>query len=379
MFDCIEAWRRRHERRTLAVGRSVAIAALIAGCSYVPDALNPVEWYKGVAGVFEGDEAPVVAAPRRPEGSFPSVNEAGTKSSSSGKGLAGDKSNAKYAESVRREPAPTKQLARKTQPAPAQVAEAPAPAAQASAVPSQDASGKGSYQPSLDRRMQAARDEGPNAPPRAAPGGPPARAEIPEAVPTRRGLLAEHFQKRLAESAVATNKGDPFTGIPAARTQASYNQPAHAYAVPAQPPVGMSRSPSFAADSGERAVALTPPKGLRGAKGMVAPKGPAAQFEVASLQFGPSGGLTAADGAQLREVASLQKQTGGVVRIVGYPSPGAVSFVGQDDASVAMGRARAVAKSLASLGVPARKIMVAADPVAPSTFDDSGAKVSIEY
>lgn len=377
MFDCIEAWRRRHERRTLAVGRSVAIAALIAGCSYVPDALNPVEWYKGVAGVFEGDEPPVVAAPRRPEGSFPNVNEAGAKSAPSGKGLAGDKGNAKYAESVRREPAPTKQLAKKTQPAQTQVAEAPAQApAQAQA---QDPSGKGSYQPSLDRRMQAARDEGPSAPPRTAPGGPPARAEIPDAVPTRRGLLAEHFQKRLAESAVATNKGDAFTGVPAPRTQASYNQPAHTYAVPAHPPVGMSRSPSFAADTGERSVNLTPPKGLRGAKGMVAPKGPAAQFEVASLQFGPSGGLTAADGAQLREVASLQKQTGGVVRIVGYPSPGAVSFVGQDDASVALGRAKAVAKSLTSLGVPARKIMVAADPAAPSAFDDSGAKVSIEY
>lgn len=378
MFDCIEAWRRRHERRTLAVGRSVAIAALIAGCSYVPDALNPVEWYKGVAGAFESEEAPVVAAPRRPEGSFPNVNEAGTKSSSSGKGLAGDRSNAKYADSVRREPAPTKQLAKKTQPAQTQVAEVPVQG-QAAQAPAQDASGKGSYQPSLDRRMQTARDEGPNAPPRAAPGGPPSRAEIPDNVPTRRGLLAEHFQKRLAESAVATNKGDPFTGVPAARTQASYNQPAHTYAVPAQPPVGMGRSPSFAADTGERAPQLVPPKGVRGVKGMVAPKGPAAQFEVASVQFGPSGGLTAADGAQLREVASLQRQTGGVVRIVGYPSPGAISFAGQDDASVAMGRAKAVAKSLASLGVPAKKIMVAADPAAPSAFDDSGAKVSIEY
>lgn len=379
MFDCIEAWRRRYERRTLAVSRSVAIAALIAGCSYVPDAINPVEWYKGVTGMFDGDDAPVVAAPRRPDGSFPNVNEA--KSSTSGKGLAGDKSNAQYAPSAKREPAPTKALAKKGAPAQTQVAEAPAAgqAQVAQAPTSQDASGRGSYQPSLDRRMQAARDEGPNAPPRTAPGGPPARAEVPDTVPTRRGLLAEHFQKRLTESAVATNKGDPFTGVPAARTQASYNQPVNTYAVPAQPPVGMSRSPAFAADTGERAPQLVPPKGMRGAKGMVAPRGPAAQFDVASLQFGPNGSLTAADGAQLREVASLQRQTGGVVRIVGYPSPGAVSFAGQDDASVALGRARAVAKSLTALGVPAKKIMVAADPTAPSAYDDSGAKVSIEY
>jgi hypothetical protein len=371
MFDCIEAWRRRYERRTLAVSRSVAIAALIAGCSYVPDAINPVEWYKGVTGMFDGDDAPVVAAPRRPDGSFPSVNDPVGRSSSSGKGLAGDKGNAQYAASARREPAPTKQLAKKA-PAQTQVAEAPA-------APAQEASGKGSYQPSLDSRMQTARDEGPSAPPRTAPSGPPARAEVPDTIPTRRGLLAEHFQKRLAESAVATNKGDAFSGIPAARTQASYNQPVQAYAVPAPPPMGMSRSPAFAADTGERAPQLVPPKGIRGAKGMVAPRGPAAQFDVASLQFGPSGGLTAADGAQLRDVAALQRQTGGVVRIVGYPSPGAVSFAGQDDASVALGRARAVAKSLTALGVPAKKILVAAEQTATSSFDDAGAKVSIEY
>lgn len=373
MFDCIEAWRRRNGRLTLKIGSSVALAALIAGCSYVPDALNPVEWYKGVTGMFDGDEAPVVAAPRRPEGSFPNVNESGAKSSATGKGLAGDKGNAKYAESVRRDPAPTKQLAKKS--APTQVAEAPA----APVVEAPAADGRGSYQPSLDRRMQAARDEGPSAPPSTAPAGPPARADIPDRVPARRGLLAEHYQKRLTESAVATNKGDPFTGVPAPRTQASYNQPAQAYAVPAQPPVGMSRYPSFAADTGERAVQLTPPKGVRGVKGMVAPKGPSAQFEVASVQFGPGGGLTPVDGARLREVAALAKQTGGVVRVVGYSSPGAVSFAGQDDASVALGRAKAVAKSLTALGVPARKIMVAADPAGASAFDDSGAKVSIEY
>jgi hypothetical protein len=118
---------------------------------------------------------------------------------------------------------------------------------------------------------------------------------------------------------------------------------------------------------------------VRGVKGMVTPKAPAANFEVASVQFGPSGGLTASDGASLREVANLQRQTGGVIRVVGYSSPGAVSFVGQDDVSVAMGRAKAVAKSLTALGVPARKIMVAADPAGASAFDDSGAKVSIEY
>lgn len=384
MFDCIEAWRRRYERPSLAVGRSVAIAALIAGCSYVPDAVNPVEWYKGVAGWFGDDEpAPAIASPRRKDGSFPNVNEAGT---GSGRGLSGDKDNAKYASSVRREPAPTRQLARNKPAVETQVAAAPAPAptaepapAPAPAAPAQEAGGKGSYQPSLDRRMQTARDEGPSAPPRTAPAGPPARADIPDTVQSPRGLLAQQYQRRLAESAAATNKGDPFTGVPAARVQASYNQPAYAYAVPAQPPQGMTRYPNFAADTGERESQLQPPKGMRGAKGAVVPKGTAARFEVASVQFAPGGALTAQDTAELRQAAQIQRQTGGRIRVIGYAAPGGVSFVGQDEAKVAMGRAKEVAKTLAALGVPARQILVAAEPTAASAYDDSGAKVSIEY
>ncbi|MBI3447016.1 MAG: hypothetical protein HY055_17030, partial [Magnetospirillum sp.] len=318
MFDCIEAWRRHHQRRTFAIGKSVVLAALIAGCSYVPDALNPVEWYKGVAGVFTGDEkSPEIASPRRPDGGFPDVNSAPDASGKPlAKGLAADRGNAKYAESVRREPAPTKQLAKRTGPAQTQVAEAaPQAQAQAKTPAAQAADGKGSYQPSLDRRMQAARDDGPTASPRVAPAGPPARADVPDSIPTRRGLLAEHFQKRLAESAAATNKGDPFSGVPAARTQASYNQPVNTYAVPAAPPVGMSRSPAFAADTGDRAPQLIPPKGVRGAKGVRVPSAPAAAFEVASVQFGPDSSLTAGDRSSLKDVAALQRQTGGMVRV----------------------------------------------------------------
>lgn len=386
MFDCIVVRRRRHERSALAVGMSVAVVALLSGCSYVPDAVNPVEWYKGVAGWFGDDTPPpAIASPRRPDGSFPNVNDASAQTSSGGKGLAGDRDNAKYATAVRREPAPTRQLVRNKPAVETQVAQAPEAAPQAAApapapAQTQAAGGKGTYQPSLDHRMQTARDEGPTAPPKVAPGGPPARADVPDTVPTPRGLLAQQYQRRLAESAVATNKGDPFSGVPAARTQASYNQPAYTYAQPAQPPQGMSRYPNFAADTGEREPQLTPPRGMRGAKGAVVPsKGAAAQFEVASVQFGPGGGLTPQDTAELRQAAQIQRQTGGRIRVVGYATSGAVSFVGQDENSVAMGRAREVAKSLTALGVPAKKILVAADPAGASAYDDSGAKVSIEY
>ncbi|CAA7621060.1 hypothetical protein [Magnetospirillum sp. SS-4] len=371
MIDCIEAWRRRHEGRAIIVGKSVVAVALIAGCSWVPDAVNPVEWYKGVADSFSDDEEPEVASPRRPDGSFPSVNSqpaAATGRKELAKGLVADRDNSKYAEAVKREPSPTKQLARKTPPATTQTAQGV---------------------PSLDRPMATARDDGPQAPPQVAMGGPPPRPEIPETVPTRRSLLQDHYQQRLAQSAAATNKNDPFAAVPPSRPESSYNQPVHTYAVPAGAPVsyaagyGNAMPAGHAVDHGAAAPQLIPPKGVktaRGAKGAVIPSGPAASFQVASVQFGKDGDLTESDRAALREVAQLQKRTGGVVRVLGLSSPGAVSFVGLSPEMVAGARARTVARTLASLGVPARKVVTASDSAGLSGGpDDSGARISIEY
>ncbi|CAA7627099.1 conserved hypothetical protein [Candidatus Terasakiella magnetica] len=372
MFDRIGAWRHRYEGRTSAIAKSVVTAAMIAGCSYVPDSMNPVEWYKGIMG---GDDAPEIASPRRPEGSFPDVAstpESATRQPQ--RGLSADRENAKYAEAVRREPAPTKQLARKTP-----AADAPAPQV-AQAAP-QDA--KGGYQPSLDRPMRTARDDGPAAPPKTAAGGPPARAEIPDSVPTRRTLLSDHYQRRLAESAAATNKNDPFVKVPPARTEASYNQPVHTYAVPASAPVTTVR-PSYAMDYGtDVAPQLVPPRsmrGSRGARGAVVPQStPAASFQVATIQLAPSGELTATDRATLKDVVALQRKTGGTVRVLGYPSSEAISFVGLDEATLAAARANAIAKTLVAMGIPARKVMASSETVAPVALTDTSASISIEY
>ncbi len=369
MLDCIEAWRHRHQRHAIIVGKSVVAAALIAGCSWVPDAVNPVEWYKGISNTISSDETPEIASPRRPEGNFPDVAATPDPNrKQQAKGLAADRENSKYAESVRREPTPTKQLAKRT----------PAPQTQVAQAAPVEA--KGDYKPSLDRRMPAARDEGPSAPPQKVAGGPPARADLPDSIPTKRSVLSDHYARRLAESAAATNKNDPFATMPPPRSEASYNQPAHTYAVPANAPVGYGRA-AYASDVNYGAPELVAPrgaKGLRGAKGAVIPSGPAASFEVAAVQFGRDGGLTATDRAALQDVARLQRQTGGTVRILGQSSSGPISFVGGDDDEIAARRATMVAKALTGMGVPARKVLVATD-TASGGYDDSGARVSIEY
>ena len=90
----------------------------LAACSSVPDAVNPVEWYRGVAGVFEGDEAQqerAEAGAARAATPLPGTNQpypnlasvpnrpVVTPSAERGKiaqGLAADRENARYAESA---------------------------------------------------------------------------------------------------------------------------------------------------------------------------------------------------------------------------------------------------------------------------------------
>ena len=120
-----------------------------------------------------------------------------------------------------------------------------------------------------------------------------------------------------------------------------------------------------------------PPRGVRGARGAVVPSGPAASFQVADVQFAGNGGLTAADRAALKDVANLQRQTGGVIRIVGQAPSGVISFAG-DETTLAARRADTVAKALTQMGVPARKVLVASVPSAGG-YGEDGATVSIEY
>ena len=82
---------------------------------------------------------------------------------------------------------------------------------------------------------------------------------------------------------------------------------------------------------------------MRGAKGAVPPPAPAASFQVAELVTGPDGMLSPADQAALRDVARLQKRTGGVVRVEGAA-------------------AEPVRQALVAQGVPSRKIRADAGP-----------------
>ncbi|MGE5547259.1 MAG: hypothetical protein ACM33T_10200 [Solirubrobacterales bacterium] len=370
----------------MAAGRVVLTVGVLTGCSSVPDAINPVEWYKGASDLVSGRERPETAG--APRGEFPDVNKDAGKEPA--RALVADRGNAKYAEPVRREVAPTKPLVKRpTPPAETQVAAAtkpaapvaaPTPAAPTPVIPAAPAVAKADLPPtpapvaasapaaqtrlSPDRPQQPARSEGPDSPPQALNMTPPAPANISETVPTpgqpRLKPVQAQYQKRLAESAATVVRPDIVDGgAPTPRTVASLDdEPIH----------------------------LVPPSSKRGsrAKGAAArdaETGPAASFQVASLDFqATSATLTKDDRAAIAEVARLYRQSrGGVVRVVGQaPAP---AFAG-DEVSRLMGgldasvqRANAVARELTRQGVPASKILIAGDP---GQGDGSGAKVYLD-
>jgi len=376
MFESIEVMRRNARRRMLAVGTSIATAALISGCTWVPDALNPVEWYRGIAGSSNDELRPDIALPRRSDGK---TTEASAQAP--GRGLAADRDNAQYATAARREPAPTKQLARRTVAAPVQTADAteavpvPAPAPVAATplpVPPGATSAtvapptQAREMPSLDRPMRTAREEGPTSAPTQVASAPPPRPNIPETVPTRRSTLVDHYQQRLNESSAATSKSGTFDSVPPPRSESSYSQPASAYAVPANAPVSYQSPqpvPAVAFISPDDvAPVLIPPRGVRGAKGAVLPPAPAASFQVASFRPDYDGSLTEDSLSQLRTVAALNRRSGGVIRLGGSVEPG---------------MARRIIAALGQMGVSSRKVRVA--PGAGAIDDGGEVLISIDY
>jgi len=354
------------------------MVGLLAGCSSVPDAVNPVEWYKGVAGIFGGPEKrPELATPRTPQGQFPDVNATPSTDNlppAVPEGLQADRSHSNYAGSVRRDVAPTKPLVRRpaapevaaAAAGPAPITTAPVPVASFAPIPA--AGGPVTTAPvpvaslspataptvvatvtSPAATSQIARAEmGPQSPPAERPNmSPPPRPDIPDQVasanPPPRGkrTIEEQYQRRLNESAA--------TAVPSTEV-----------------------TPPAALTGGNQIVHLVPPGGH--AKAAAAEPAPNASFQVAAIDFGgTSAALTDQDKKALAAVAKLYRQTGGTIRVIGLPTQ-----AGAADDSIEMARANAVAHELTRLGVPASKLFVATDQ-AGDAVDNVGAHVFLDY
>jgi outer membrane protein OmpA-like peptidoglycan-associated protein len=281
-----------------------------AGCSYVPDALNPVEWYNDVVGLFEDEEtiearevarAPVPGAPQRypslatvpPRPAGASTPEQRTVIAS---GLVADRRQARAAAQSMPTGVPV-------------TAPAPTFASQIATPPIQ----------------------------------PPSPLPAPAAGTPRRGgsgaLVDQTYRSQLALSAPTVSTAP---AGPTASPSLTGGRPAPLSAIAAATP------PSSA-------LPLAP-SGSNGS---------AVSYRAASLFFKTgSARLGKGDRKKLREVAALQRKRNATLRIIGHASSRTrdldpvkhqiVNF------RISVDRAHVVARELVRLGVPAGKLTIGA-------------------
>ena len=292
------------------------------GCSYVPDALNPVEWYNDVVSLFEDEETmearevartPVPGASQRypslatvpPRPSGASTPEQRTVIAS---GLVADRRQARAAARSMTSSAP----------APAMQPPAPAPT------------------PAFGSQLAAQ------------PTQPPAPMPAPAAGTSPRGgsagLVGQTYRSQLALSAPTVSTA----------------------------PAGPTASPSLTGGwpaplSAAAAGAATPPSSALPPRPLsrLGFNGSAVSYRAASLRFKTgSARIAKGDRKKLREVAALQRKHNATLRIIGHASsrtrdldPVTHQIV---NFRISVDRAHAVARALLRLGVPPGKLNIGA-------------------
>lgn len=335
----------------------VAVVGL-TGCSYVPNAVNPVSWYRDVTGASkddnlgnganqanldEGGNEPypnLASVPAAPETQLSGVDRDKLVDR-----LIADRNNAQYSADNLRAGEVASTVPPPAPPAPAN-AKGNTSTVTASAAPAAPAP----------------------APPTSVPPIPPApaTASTPSAVPP---------------TATATNasRRAPVRGSEAPPAESSLqsptipNVPQGEAATPAPPPPRIpSPNPNQVASAAPppaatRAPLLHPPTQTASAPATMAATAPAhhsaISYRVADVSFAPgSAYLSGALRGTIAEIVKLHNDQGGTIRIVGF---GEAS--GQDAAvaglTLALDRAQAVAVALTDSGVPAKDINVEAAPV----------------
>jgi len=362
-------------RRALA---TVVIAGTLGltGCSLVPDALNPVEWYHGasntVGGWFGDEEKPKAGdeqsaaadAGSSPNAAYPNlatVPQRPTPSTTAEerealrKGLVADRANARYTGSPQTPatapasaPAPSAGPSASQAPAPTQQAAVPPPAPE-QAAPRQTA-----------RPELASGGERSNLwPNRPAPQTPGLKAST-----TGRVGDATH---RTSPTAAAPEP----TPMPESRAPAATEQMAARTTYDSAGPSAAPRSaPSEPAASAPAPTAssqsvIVNEDAIGGGAFAAAPTFSGRPYLASTIYFGHgSARLTAAEQAEIAEVARTAASSGAGVQVVGHASSRTadLSFRDHDMANfeISLKRAQAVANALIAAGVPAERVRVEA-------------------
>jgi outer membrane protein OmpA-like peptidoglycan-associated protein len=364
----------RKFRSAVFVGLS---ASILGACSSVPDAANPVEWYKSAESAVTGGPGPQASRVKRLDSEGKEIKNAEIAG-----GLAPDRSRAKYADDdVKRDtgsggpPVPPKEVAKLAPAAPTAKAAPVAPAASAAPVLTPPPAAPAYAQPAVPQTLTGTQ-----------PGDP----------------IDEVFRRRLAESAGATGQIAPTAPRSVAQPApmpAPMMAPVMAQQPQYAPPPSASRAVASANASGRpqpfvpylspsdqpgyvEPVNLRPPPGVvdRSRSTAYAPikaSGPA--FLASTIYFGSgSTKISASDRQKLARAIDAARDRDGFIRVVGHASPGSGGDqMGMMSANfqIAMDRANAVARELQKLGAPADRIRIEANTSgAPGLSNDESAE-----
>jgi outer membrane protein OmpA-like peptidoglycan-associated protein len=369
----------------------------VAGCSRVPDAVNPVSWYRDVTGISKNDdlgkgqnEQNLAEGSNEPFpnlGSVPSPPDAqlsGVDRDKLVKSLVADRNNAQYsadnlragdvastvpppAPPARKTPGPADTSATSSATISAAPAPAPAPPAQsASAAP-------------------------PPPPPAASTAPPPAPAATASAKPAAAppssagsNLLSSNSQQQQKLKPPARGSEAP-PAESSLQSPAIPNLPQGEAATPAPQPPRVPPSQVTNSASSTRAPTLRAPAGAPTQQATAPATAPATRragisYRVADVSFASgSAYLSGALRGTVAEVAKIYNTEGGTIRIIGFGEA-----TGKDAAvaglTLALDRAQAVAVALTDAGVPAKDIAVEAAPVAAKGGTDAPrAEVYLEH
>ncbi|MEQ9332374.1 OmpA family protein [Thalassobaculum sp.] len=360
----------------------IAGALGLAGCSSVPDAINPVEWYRGASdtvGGWFGDDEPIPAEPGRatagdpgssPGTAYPNlatVPPRPTPSTTAAErdalrqGLVADRTNARYTDQPAQASAPAA-----TAPQPgAQASVAPAPERQAAVPPPAAEPAAPAAAPSRASSSGEGSNLWPNRPPPETPGlrastsgrvgggivhnATPAPAAAP--VPERRAPQAEQTASRTTlDSAGSAARTPP----PASREAGSIRAPA--------PEV--SNQPSRQEPSASSQSVIVNEDAIGGsAPATVSFSG--RRYLASTIYFGHgSARLTDAERQTIAEIARTAAANGAAVQVIGHASARTAELALRDhelaNFTISLKRAQAVADVLVRGGLPADRLQVEA-------------------
>lgn len=340
--------------RRLTLGVALVVMTATVGCSRVPDAANPIEWYNSTVEFFAGEDQPESSAPPGSDQPFPnlsSVDQQQAAQDNRTSGLVADPNAPKYAEAIARQGEAQSVLQ----------AEAPAPPPMPSATPGMAPAPAAIPVPTVSAAQL------PTLTPNLEPSAPPAPPGEPVIIASAEQTAAEHqefearLSRKLAEiqaraglpSSLPSSVGSilpiPDGGMPTVIVTSNGVLAADVFIPTAQPVATIS---SAGAAYGE-----VP------AESRVASRLGEGAVKVATILF-PNGSarLSARDRRILANIHKLHQERGGTLRVIGHASSRTrnsdpvrhkmVNF------KVSIDRADVVARELMRLGIKRDQITV---------------------